>query len=1306
MIRWLHISDLHIREQADWSNYCKEIISKCKEIGEINLVIVTGDYHDFKEGTDFQNSILFLQDLIKSLNLDISQDLFVIPGNHDGVSEIECKEEFVYTAQYKPLEIQKRLNTLLGMFHDYEKFVNELIPNYPSEHPASVHIRTWRKKISLVHCNTAIGSDGKSKDNQLLDIDGLSALKITDKYPAILLAHNSFFDLHEKHQSRVKDFIRNNNIRAYLCGDKHIDDMKQITYENNQYKQIPCIVSYKSAPDTQDEYSRFGIIVGEWEHKEALLKAWEWKSGQGFSVDSTIFEKRIDMGIAENELLIAESELSIAVTASSKFRLLKDCNNWKLIDNELEKQKAKDISKSMQDFLEGYPCTWNIAFSDFPVKRQQVNDIVSKTKSGGVIALTGAGAEGKSTLLMQACVKLYREGYTVLYHIPRKDYSLPKNIPDNTILVIDDPDDDEFLTLLISAMNMKLTILFSARLNEWNLLCRRYNFPSHIKRSIVEIEVESISKRSEAEEFANCIEIFGNSHMDFEKLVNIFLHNADEFGFLYSAMLLAMHEKDKLEEVAKDIVSNIREKSEKSLLLLGYAVLFEHIHIKFSEKQYQHFLKLLNMKPREAKASLELELRLNGNRRETRHPKISELFYKQIFGYDGEFNDNESNIMRYNVIDSLLTMYNNLRYNIRERKFVIEDIISSMQLVNEAYDFEEIIQRLIEEFQDNDIVLQQLCSKLSNSEARNLFGVMCYEKRKFIPSILSMWIQANKDINGVGDYKEENSALWICREACINPQITAPNIWQLWAEIEKEKNGTGDYKEENSALWICREACINQKITAPSIWQMWVGLEKERNGTGDYEEKNSALWVCREACINQKITAPSIWQIWAKLEKERNGAGDYKEENSALWICREACINPQITIPNMWQRWVEIEKEMNGTGDYEEKNSALWICREACINQKTTHPSIWLIWVRLEKGRNGAGDYKEENSALWICREACINQKTTAPNIWQIWAEIERERNGAGDCKEENSTLWICREACINQKTTASNIWRIWIEIERERNGAGDYKEEHSALWICREACINPQIITPDIWKLWAKIERERNGAGDYKEENSALWICREACINQKITNPDIWQIWIDIEKERNGDGDYKTENSALWICQEACINQKIAAPNTWKEWLELAGEGDNSEDGWNCETIYMEGLKVTNREQLVSIAYANYLMRRGDFEGSRRIFRELYRRGKYISLYRLLWIETVAGNFTSENEFSIPQLLYKLESQAHTDLLGVQYGLWKYYCEQGNKEEANKYYLMIDWSSDYVKKYDQMASAFLQDCKNAYSAN
>ena len=288
MIRWLHISDLHIKNKADWNSFKKELVAKCEKIGVIDFVVVTGDFHDFSDKGDFSLAEAFLKQLMKELKLDIQKSLFVVPGNHDGVSSVPDKNTYISAAIGKPLELEEKwLNVLYGAFEDYEVFVKKLIPDYPVNHPARVHHRDWNSKINFIHCNTALVADGKQKGNQLLDIDKLVMEEYRKDIPNIILAH----------KKRIQDVIRTNPVCAYFCGDKHIEEVEQITYESNQNKQIPCVVSYKSSPEATDSYSVFGMIIGEWREEEptAYLRGWTWKSGIGFKTDAVITEQEIDM---------------------------------------------------------------------------------------------------------------------------------------------------------------------------------------------------------------------------------------------------------------------------------------------------------------------------------------------------------------------------------------------------------------------------------------------------------------------------------------------------------------------------------------------------------------------------------------------------------------------------------------------------------------------------------------------------------------------------------------------------------------------------------------------------------------------------------------------------------------------------------------------------------------------------------------------------------------------------------------------------------------------------------------------------
>lgn len=95
MIRWLHISDLHIKDRADWNNFERELLEKCKEFGKINIIIVTGDFHNFCEKENFILAKEFLVRLTEQLELDINKDLFIVPGNHDGVTKVDCKNTHI-----------------------------------------------------------------------------------------------------------------------------------------------------------------------------------------------------------------------------------------------------------------------------------------------------------------------------------------------------------------------------------------------------------------------------------------------------------------------------------------------------------------------------------------------------------------------------------------------------------------------------------------------------------------------------------------------------------------------------------------------------------------------------------------------------------------------------------------------------------------------------------------------------------------------------------------------------------------------------------------------------------------------------------------------------------------------------------------------------------------------------------------------------------------------------------------------------------------------------------------------------------
>lgn len=339
-MKWLHLSDLHIRDNADWNIYVKDLIKLCEDKGPIDLVIVTGDLHNFKDNSDFSKSSKFLEKLIEKLELDISKDLFLIPGNHDGSSPIaKFKEAFAEHIKADCANINpEEWEELVSQFDAYEKFVHSIIKNYPEKHPARVHCRKWRDSINFMHLNSAVVADGKSKDKQMVDIDVIASLELPQDIPTIMLAHNHFNDLHEEQQERLKGIMRTENICAYFCGDRHVQDVNQIMIKDIQNQQIPCVVSYKSSADAKDKYSSYGVIIGSWETEKAELRGWTWKPGEGFRVDSKITDQTIEMG---------KAYIDVSETKSTQ-PLIQNCTIDEFDNNPKDIQEEKEFLNNQE----------------------------------------------------------------------------------------------------------------------------------------------------------------------------------------------------------------------------------------------------------------------------------------------------------------------------------------------------------------------------------------------------------------------------------------------------------------------------------------------------------------------------------------------------------------------------------------------------------------------------------------------------------------------------------------------------------------------------------------------------------------------------------------------------------------------------------------------------------------------------------------------------------------------------------------------------------------------------------------------
>ena len=294
MILMLHISDLHFVQNANAYNteaiIFKEATEKAQQIplGE-KLLIVTGDFHNFTD-KDYEKANIFVPQLCECMGIDIKQDVFIIPGNHDVGNEDTLSKYLAPTIPNWKLENrafvqmlkQKNLEYVSGRlraFRPYNQFAQGLgiyDVTQGEDYPSETHVRNWRGKLNILHLNTALIADGTTKTGQITDTTSAASNdtwkgKYDTNIPAIAIGHNNYYDLDETQRRELATTFALRNVSAYLCGDTHLTETnperQMIRLESGHHKgeEIPNIVAARGIADGKDLYSEVGFCWHQWD---------------------------------------------------------------------------------------------------------------------------------------------------------------------------------------------------------------------------------------------------------------------------------------------------------------------------------------------------------------------------------------------------------------------------------------------------------------------------------------------------------------------------------------------------------------------------------------------------------------------------------------------------------------------------------------------------------------------------------------------------------------------------------------------------------------------------------------------------------------------------------------------------------------------------------------------------------------------------------------------------------------------------------------------------------------------------------
>ena len=278
-IRWLHISDLHLRESGVWSQDAVlaamlDDVSRRMAAGIVfDFVLVTGDLAYSGQASEYALVEKFIEDL--ALTTDLTRaEIFCIPGNHDidRSRQTKCFSGARLTLQsetdiYSFLSSEEERNTLLIRLQEFRLFHERCFTDQPRSatndglgYVSIVDIDDIR--IAVVGLNSAWLADGGRLDHgQLLlgECQVTSAFEIAKRanpHIVIGMAHHPFSLLSEfdrpPTQRRLEDACH-----FFHCGHLHVPDASNVATKSGNCLTLAAGASFES----RDSHNSYTVVI-------------------------------------------------------------------------------------------------------------------------------------------------------------------------------------------------------------------------------------------------------------------------------------------------------------------------------------------------------------------------------------------------------------------------------------------------------------------------------------------------------------------------------------------------------------------------------------------------------------------------------------------------------------------------------------------------------------------------------------------------------------------------------------------------------------------------------------------------------------------------------------------------------------------------------------------------------------------------------------------------------------------------------------------------------------------------------------
>lgn len=250
MIRWLHISDLHLNSQGAVTAMLRDCLPAFLREQDLrcDYVFCTGDIRTANENPNAytQSMVDFLKEVCDAAGVTMEK-LFIVPGNHDIDRDQSKRMEAIRRVKYQPEWIgyydaedgrieERDMAAILKGEADFIKFLKKIYPEDRLKcygNKKAPHFNVETADFNILHLDsTIIYAKNQEKADLIVGSNALyNTLKtLNPNKPTLLLTHYPFTALDQNEKKILSTMLQKHEVRLWLAGHEHDHVLQRMNY--------------------------------------------------------------------------------------------------------------------------------------------------------------------------------------------------------------------------------------------------------------------------------------------------------------------------------------------------------------------------------------------------------------------------------------------------------------------------------------------------------------------------------------------------------------------------------------------------------------------------------------------------------------------------------------------------------------------------------------------------------------------------------------------------------------------------------------------------------------------------------------------------------------------------------------------------------------------------------------------------------------------------------------------------------------------------------------------------------------------